>query len=295
MTAILANPVALTVLPPLLAGLLLGLLAWASGGSRVAMAIGWGLGVVFVYWLLEGAPPFPPAAAKQKLGYLIALGGLAGVAWSVSPGNRAVPALASLMLAAVAVFWLGWSKIAVGGNMGVVLVAGALAVLLAVGMVGWIRSEDGTGTAEAPFLAPTAQLTTAIAGSVVAASGLFLGMGQMLGALAAMLGGALAISYAALLIKGRGLDLLPPGAVLAVGNAVLYGVVLTALLAPSPSLAGLIILALGPVLAFLLRGRIAALLPQAPFLRPILAGAVIALPALAASLIAVLTGTSPFA
>lgn len=295
MSALFANPVTLTVLPPLLAGLLLGLLAWVTAGNRVAMAIGWALGVVFVYWLLEGVPPLPPAAAKQKLGYLIALGGLAGVVWSLFPGNRPFTALASLVLAVVAVLWLGWSKVIGGGNMGVVLLAAALAILLAAGMIGWIRSQDRAGAAEEPFLAPAVQLTTAIAGSIVAASGLFLGMGQMLGALSAMLGGALAISYAALLIRGRGLDLLPPGAALAVGNAVLCGVALTALLAPSPSLNGLIVLALGPVLAFLLRGRIAALLPQTQFLRPILAGAIIAIPAIAASLIAVLTGTGPFA
>ncbi len=298
MPALLANPVVLTVLPPLLAGLILGILAWASGSNRLVVVLAWGAGVLFVYWLLEGVPPLPPIAAKQKLGYLIGFGALAGIASSLMPGARNRAALASAVLAAVAVVWLGWSKITNSGNTGIVVLAALLAVLLAAGIVGWLSSDNADSDesqSEQPFLAPGILLTTAIAGSIVAASGLFLGMGQILGALSAMLGGALAVSYMALLVRGQGLALLPPGAIQAVGNALLCVVVLTALLGPSPSLLALIVLSTGPLLAVLLRSRIAALLPGAKFLRPILAGAIIAIPAITASLIAVLTGTSPFA
>ena len=298
MNALLANPLALTILPPLVAGLLLGLLALATGGNRIAMAVGWGAGVLFVYWLLEGVPPVPPVAAKQKLGLLLALGALAAV---VADGMQLRPWLwriVFLALTAIAVLWLGWSKLDdLAGNAGALALAVAAAALLAAGaqFSTLLADSQSQPHAEAPFIVPAALLTTAIAGAVVSASGLFLGMAQLLGALAAMLGGALAVNYAALLTRGQGLDLMRSGATLAVAYAVLCASVMTALLAPSAVAVALLVLAAGPLLAALFASSIAAVLPNIPFLRPILAGAIIAIPAIVASLIAVLTGTSPFA
>lgn len=297
MSSLFANPIALTVLPPLAAGVLLGLIAWLSGSNRAVMALAWGVGILFVYWLLEGVPPLPPIAAKQKLGYLIGLGALLGVAASLLPTARNRLAIASAILAAVAVVWLGWSKISAGGNAGALLLAALLAILMAAGVIGWflnLNEESVDASSEHSFIPGSVLLTTAVAGSIIAAAGLFLGMGQMLGGLAAMTGGALAVSYLALLLRGGSLALLAPGAVLALGNAVLCAFVLTGLLGPSPSVPGLIVAAAGPLAALWLRPTITGLLPRAPALRPILAGAILAIPAFVASLYAVLTGTSPF-
>ena len=298
MNELLANPVVVTILPPLLAGLLLGVLAWVSSGNRIAMALGWGIGLLFIYWLLEGVPPLPPIAAKQKLGYLLALGGLAGfalIAWRFSP---LISRLKYIALAALAVISLGWSKFGGADDLWVLLLAIAVSGLLSAGSIAAMSLTDSQtpqAAVERTFIIPTAYLTTAIAGSIVAASGLFLGMAQMLGALAAMLGGAIAVGFFALLARGRGIDLLPQGAAMAVANALLCAVALTALLAPSANGLALVLLSLGPLLAALLANRLAMALPGIALFRPILAGAIIAVPAIIASLIAVFTGTSPFA
>lgn len=295
MNAIFANPVTLTIVPPLAAGVLLGLLAWVAAGNRLAMAIGWSLGALFVYWLLEGVPPLPPIAAKQKLGYVFALGGVGALIAAFFPLAR----LVLIVLAAVAVVWLGWSKLGDPANAETVMLA-ALAALWSITVtLVWQRVAQGDGTevrAENAFLVPAALLTMAIGGSVIAGSGLFLGMAQMLGALAALIGGGLIVSFLALLLRGRGVALLPEGADVAVDTAILSGLVMTTVLAPSVSQGALLMLTLGATLVAVLGARrLPAVLPAAPVLRPLLAGAIIALPAIAASLFAVLSGTSPFA
>ena len=297
MNALLANPVALTILPALAAGVLLGLLAWVSGGNRVTMAVGWGLGVLFIYWLLEGVPPFPPVAAKQKLGYLLAVGSVVGLVFSFINVPRWVFFFKSIAMALLALGWLGWAKFGDADNVWTVVLAVLVTMLIGRGSLYQLplAVEAADASHEHPFIAPAALMTTAIAGAIVATTGLFLGMGQILGALAALLGGALAVGYLALLIRGHGVLLMPKGSVPVVAYAVLCGAVLTALLGPSVNAPALLILATGPILTALLAPRIAAAMPNIPLLRPILAGAVIAIPAIIASLIAVLTGTSPFA
>src|SRR5450631_4125106 len=47
---------------------LLGFIAWLPATNMRALTVAWLIGVLFIYWLLEGVPPVPPAAAKQKLG-----------------------------------------------------------------------------------------------------------------------------------------------------------------------------------------------------------------------------------
>ena len=297
MSNLLANPVALTILPPLAAGLVIGLLAWISGGNRVVMALAWGLGVLFAYWLLEGMPPLPPVAAKQKLGYLLAAGALVGLVFSLIDPGPTVFFLKSVALALLALVWMGWTKFGDAQAIWTVVLAVLVTMLTGRGSLYSLSlaSAKPTPGSERPFLAPAALLTTSIGGAIVAASGLFLGMGQMFGALASMLGGALAVSYLALLTRGEGLRLMPLGTVPIVSYAVVACAILTALLGPSVNPWALLILALGPLLAAVLSDRVARLLPDVAFLRPLLAGAIIAIPAVIASLLAVFTGTSPFA
>ena len=304
MEAILANPVALTVLPPLLAGLLLGLLAWVSAGNRVVMAIGWSAGILFVYWLLEGVPPLPPIAAKQKLGYLLLFGGALGVLLSMLPlvgAGRLWPIMAAALVAAFV--WLGFNTLNSGVMSGEVSFAFLPTILLIVVLLGRglmesgrvAIAERGVPPTEQPFIIPIAWLATAIAGSISAAAGLFLGMAQMLGALAALTGGALMISHIALIAMGEGLRLMEPGAAFALGFAIACALLLTALLAPSANLLSLIVLSLSVPLTGYGRARIAALPPTMPALRPIIAGAIIAVPAVIACIVAMLTGGNPFA
>ena len=297
MNELLGNPVALTVLPPFAAGLLLGVLAWLSGGNRVVMAVAWGLGMLLVYWLLEGVPAFPPAAAKQKLGYLLLAAVPLGALFATLPVKSAWSWLAIDLPLTAALLWLGWNKLASGENPGLMLIALVLAALLGIALLvadSLLKATPVEKWPELPFLVPAAWMLTAIAGSVVAATGLFLGMAQMLGALAALLGGALLVNFLSLVVTGRGFETVGRTGGFAVGFAVSCANLLTLLLGPSPSFLALLVLATCPLMSLAVLKWASNWLPAAAFLRPILAGVVIAIPAIIASLIAVLTGTSPF-
>ena len=300
MSSLFSNPVAMTVLIPLILGLLLGGVLWASRGSAVVNLVAWAAGLLFIYWLLEGAPPLPPISSKQKLGYIILLAGPLGYAFArFSEGGKNGWLAADLPLTAVLV-WLGWSKFAAASlSSEIALLMGfAVLTLLGIGMLiadSMTKAPPLRALHELPFLAPAAWMLTAIAGSIVSVAGLFLGMGQMLGAFAAMTGGVLAVSYAALITTGKALPVFTRASAYAVGFAISSAIILTALFGPEPNKLSLLLLSLTPLMPLAVTRWVSGRLPNIPFLRPILAGAVIAIPAILASLIAVLNGTSPFA
>ena len=300
MNSLMTNPVALTVFLPLILGLVLGAVLLFSRGSALVNLLGWATGLLFIYWLLEGVPPLPPIASKQKLGYLFLLAGPLGVAFDrfLSGGKNGWLA-AVLPLIAVLV-WLGWSKIISGSASSeiAVLMGIVVVVLLSAGMLNAGTATKALAVESQPeqtFLAPAAWMLTAIAGSIVSVAGLFLGMGQMLGAFAAMTGGVLLVSYAALLTKGTTIPVFTPASAYTVGFAISSTIILTTLFGPEPNKLSLMILSLTPLMPLAVTRWVSARLPKTPFLRPILAGAIIAIPAILASLFAILTGTSPFA
>ena len=222
-------------------------------------------------------PPFPPIAAKQKLFYLvIALALLA----ALTPHLKARTfELASAALLAAAFVWLGVNKFIGGAGASTFLPVIAVALLLIAG-ASFLRQDTGK---HAGFAAPACVLAMAIGGAGLALAGAFIGLAQLLGATAALIGGYLAPRYL-LVVSGRS----SPANAMAAGPswfvlaAVAAMLLLTSLFAPNVSLLAMALLALTPVAT--------AVAPPlhsiAEPIRPLLSGVFAAIPAAAAILLA---------
>lgn len=270
-----------TVILPLGLGLVAGLVALAAARQRLALWLVALVLVVAIVWRLEGMPPLPPVASKHRLAYAL------GVLLLLAPLLAALPRppriLAAMALLASALAYIGLTKLFAAAAWPAALWLVPLPVLLGAGL-GFLET---TRPAPDDFYAPRlALLLTAIAGAVIALIGGFVGMGQLLGALAAAIGGTLIVPYAAQLIGRPG----PSGAAHGVANILLGGalsaiILIVALFAPSPDPLAMLVLALTPLSVTVMP----ALAGVDARLRPIVFGFVAALPAAAAVLIAYVT------
>lgn len=237
----------------------------------------WLVALLAIYWLLEGLPPFPPIAAKQKLFYLIVL---LAVPAALAPRLGAVGwALLSTALMSAAFVWLGINKFAGGPALVTFLPVAGVALLLISG-ASFIPQD---GSRHAGFAAPLAILAMALAGAALALVGAFIGLAQLLGATAALIGGYLAPRYLLLLSGGS-----PPAIAMTpdthwfVLAVVVVMLLLTSLLAPNVSLAAMALLAFTPAVAAATPPLRSVAYPIVPLLSGILA----AIPAAAAVLVA---------
>ena len=293
MRELFSNPITAGIVLPLLVGIATGLFMLSVRGMEMIATLAAIVALIFVYWLLEGVPPFPPIASKQKLGYLVGMGGIAAcllpmAAWR-RPAGFALTAAGTL----AAFAWLGWPKFQAGMSLHL-LIAFGVAILLAGGTTMLAQTDDDASPqAEMQFLNPAAILSTAFASAIIGFMGLFIGMAQFLGAIAALTGGALLVGYGALLMTGKPRASLTPTACLGVSFALSAALILTALLGPEPHPVALLIAPFSLYMPRLVAGPLNGLLPRFQWLRPVVAGALIALPALLASLVAWFGGTSP--
>lgn len=255
-----------TVTLPLTLGLALG--CWNRISSR-GMVVVTAVLLLVLYVNLEGIPPFPPTASKQKLTYVIAAAALS------APFLHRARMLLTLCFLVIATLWLGWNKLGHDGLLG--LAPAAVPVALgAWGSRTLSRPERGA------FVWPLALLALCLAGAGLAVDGVFMGFAQVSGAIAAFLGGALLVGYASLLM---GRDAALPEAVLSFlmlsGLSVL---VVIGLFAPeidplAVAVASLTLLMPGVVPAF-------AKLPKP--VRPVLQAILTSIPAVAALALAFL-------
>ncbi|MBB4066552.1 hypothetical protein [Gellertiella hungarica] len=278
----IADLILWTVLVPLALGLALGLFSRHAGERR---ALGGGL--LFVLALLavvaiEGMPVFPPVAGKQKLPFVLA--GLAVLFFLLGhvrrPAGRLPAAATVLLAAAVPAVWIGY-RILSAAPVKAFLVFGLL-FFFALAAALLSPSPRSRAQGQAPL---AALLFALIATAVVSVTGGYIGMAQVCGAAAAATGGWLLLSYVAYL-GGDDAAMHPgPQPLLAwlVLTALLMAV--TALLAPSANPVALVLAALPLALAAWLERR-GPDLPRA--LQPVAAGAICAVPALAAILVSVL-------
>lgn len=270
----MSNLIVVTILFPLALGLAAGLSDAALGKLPLVKWIIAAVIVAAVYLLLEGLPPFPPVASKQKLGYL--LGAIFIVAPLARRLDRKVVAILTAVLLATGLLWMGSNKLLTASAWPGAVWLIPLPIILGIG-VGFLDTQrSGPDALFAPRLAT---LSAAIAGAVVALLDGFVGLGQLQGALAAGIGGGLIIAYLPLL-RGK-LPTLETN--FAVPNW-LYGaalstfVVITACFAPSPDPIALYLVALT-----LFAPHILPALPKIhAALRPILFGPATAIPAAAA-------------
>lgn len=142
---------------------------------------GTGAAVLAAYWLAFSLPPFPPRAAGQKLGYLIAAASVLSVLFASRPGLTGTwrPVLFAGVLGGLA--WIAESKIR-QGQYGVVLLVAIGATIALVGLL-WARDrpvEAGAATLVGAFtiagiaiLAPSASMAQ-MALAVAAATGGYL-------------------------------------------------------------------------------------------------------------------------
>jgi hypothetical protein len=140
--------------------------------------------------------------------------------------------------------------------------------------------------AERPFLVPATALALSLAGAFISVLGASIVVGQLLGSLAALIGGWCLVEYIALLRGrnaagwGKGVEFL---VLFAAGTALIQ----VALLAPKANPIALVLSPMPLLVAVFLPGPLQILLPGSRPLRPLVAGFLIAIPAMLAVLVAI--------
>ncbi len=232
---------------------------------------------------IEGLPAFPPVRAAHKLPYVLLAGGLvfAILSWRALRVTPFVAALGSAVAVGLPVWWMGRNVLANNSQKAIVVVI--LAVIAIAGTFLAAKLRRPHQESESPFA--QAIFATSLAGALVAIFGGYMGMAMFNGALAAFAGGYLLVAYIAYL-RGNGPAFALGGvAAWAFAWVAFMGILATALLAPQASTPALLLAALTlgvPLLTLdfaTVRGA-----PRA--LRPLLLGALAAIPALAAILVA---------
>ena len=145
------------------------------------------LGAFGLALMQQGLPPFPPISSKHKLIYLLQLVAmLAPLAPRLPPIGR-VLALGALILGTI--LWLNWRRFGVGIPGEVIFLWGALALTLGLAMSQVDRAD------RPEFLWPTTLFVMVLAAGVVGLLSGYLGLGQLLGSLAAYFGGMLVLPF----------------------------------------------------------------------------------------------------
>lgn len=235
------------------------------------------IGFLLAYVLLQGVPAFPPAAATQKLFYLVLLAGGAGFALDLTGRTASLQRSLRIVFPGLALLWLAWRQLAAGVALAELA---TLAALWAGGALVFWRLEraetEGGGLSAALML-----IVAALGVAGVATLGSSPNPAQLAGALAAAAGGVALWGYGVWLAKAtRG----PFGATTQFGGggALLGLAYILVLFTPQASRLALIVLLL-VFFADLAAGRIRlgnSLRGRA--FGPILFAALAAVPALAA-------------
>lgn len=237
---------------------------------------------------IEGLPPFPPIAAKQKLPLLLLTGGIAFAVLGVllrQFASRWIIALVGVVSLAVPAWWLGKNVLAANATKATTLAVVLVVVAIEIAVV------SGRGTRRAsPAALPAALLATAIGTALTAIMGGYIGMAQMNGALAALFGGWMLVRYIAY-IRGddAAFDLHGFAALSFIWTAAM-GVTMTVLLSPSAAPAALVLAVLPVAIFAVLDWGKADFIKQPRFLRPLIIGALTAIPAIATIVVAVSAG-----
>jgi hypothetical protein len=286
LSAVLGNPMVTTAALPLLLGVALALAArFVLPAASPVLTLLWAALLLFFYWDTLGPPVMLPVAASQKLIYLA----FAGIVIGLLPERvlgRAT-SLPAVVAFAAAFLWLGWRRLA-GGALDVQLIAALAVGLLALVGAALLTAQQPSPSPspEEPFLAPAAVLALSLAGAIVSVLGASIVTGQLLGSIAALVGGWCLVQYLTTLRGGvaapwgRGVEFL----LLYAAATVLVQV---ALLAPKANPAALVLSSLPPLAVALVRGPLQNLLPGARPLRPLVAGILIAVPAILAIVTAI--------
>lgn len=192
------------VAAPFAAGAAIALAVLPLRGRARAVALAFLLpaGALLAYMLNEGAPPFPPLAAKQKLPYVLLIAAIAGPLLMLPARVRRLPRrLLAVAAVAVSLFWVGrsvaWLRPTAAAGLG----AYALGVIALASLPLAARSIDATRPESTLIIAGV--FWQAVGGAVAALLAPYVGAAQTLGAWAATLGGFLTVGYLARLAGWR--------------------------------------------------------------------------------------------
>lgn len=181
-----------TLLIPFVLGIVLFVLARSSLRFDLWGSLATGIALFGIFVLLEGWPSLPPISSKPKVAVLIAGFTILNAASVVLRINRFAMIVVLLSLALI---WIGWNRI---GDITMLPRFAALAVPIALG--GWafqtFEQQDQSG-----LFWPISLIAFAIGGALIALLGAYIGLAQVMGALAAFLGGFALLTYVFLLFR----------------------------------------------------------------------------------------------
>lgn len=179
------NPLVQTALLPLLVTAAAAVaLRLAGGPGRGPLLVGAAIGIGFLvaYAVITGMPPFPPRSSSHKLAYIVLLGLILGIAWSLLRIPRATNIITIFVATAACVAWLAQPKLWAAELTTLLPVA----ILWATGALAMLRlSATRSDTPDGAMMLVLAAMGMA----AVAIFGRSASMTQFAGALAAAAGG----------------------------------------------------------------------------------------------------------
>lgn len=289
--ALMSNPATPgTVIPFALAVVLTAVIRFVGGTTQgralaIAAAV---VAFLVAFLIIESLPPFPPAAAKQKVFYLVLLALVVGLVLDLSGAPRPFARGALLLFPLIGLAWIGWRPLVAGPDVQLIL---RLAVLwLVSAAILWrLMTLSDRGA-----LGPGVQVLVAAAGTAfVALLGNSASLGVLASSVAAATGGVLSWAFLAAFFSSGRYGFGSVG-VLGTGGALLTLVYVLVLFTETVNLIALAVLAL--VFA---ADRVAARMPPRRALgrvaQPVVLAALAAIPAAAAVGVALIAqDTSPY-
>ncbi len=279
---LLQNPLFQAAVAPLLLCLVVAALSRLVLSS-LALCLGLGVAAGFLtaYVLMEGLPPFPPPASKQKLFWLVAFGGLAGLVLDLAGAGRRWRWAALVLFPCGCLVWFAWRQLGTGPEAGLLL---SLALLAVGGMV-FLGAVEIAGERYGPLAACASLVVSGAATSGVALLGSSVSLAQLGGALAAAVGAAAAWLYLGLL-TGRGEGGFGTTLLLVGGGALVALSGVLGLYTPQLSHPALALLVLAPVAVVLTGSWLQGRGGVGPRLVPLILGLAAAVPAMLALAVA---------
>ncbi len=182
-----------TVIIPIGLGLVLAYASRFFSSNTVLSVIVVAVMTLVIYVLLEGVPKIPPVSSKHKIAVLLFVAPVLIVALS---GLKIPLSLTVGVILVAGLAWLGQNRLADAAAW-----PRFLALLVPLAAVIWSGQSDKPDQRDA-LLWPVTLLVFALGASILSLLGAYIGLAQLLGALAAWLGGYVLYHYCALLFRG---------------------------------------------------------------------------------------------
>ena len=290
MDDLLQNPAVQVGLLPFAVALVLVIVIRFGGGARLGSrfaALGPCIALLTAYWILEGQPPFPPVGSMQKLPYLVVLAVIVGVVLDAAGAGRTAVRGTAVLFVTVAILWIAQRKLLAGPDVAFILrvlvlwIAGVVVLWLLehAAQTATLRGENAE--AKGGLHASALLMVAAFATAAVCFFGGFSGMALVTAPLGAALGAFVLVAYLLFVAGGRTMAFGAMG-VIGLGGAWMSGIYVAALFGGDVDKAALAVVA-AIIIADLFARRIR--LGDgvgARIAEPLLYGAIIILPALAA-------------